>query len=136
MAGRPAPVRQLRGASCLSGCSFGGPTKSHHDRLLSVDRDPDGMLDLLELALTWDELDYEAHSLIEPPQWEHFLVTHRWRDRAQAARIFGLATDVAMRAGWRTTGAPPSASVFSALTGQPAAVVPEPVVPELSAARR
>jgi len=128
MTGHTASVAQLRGARCLADCHFGGPLKAHHDQLLRVDRDPDQAFELLELALTWDELDYDAEHLIEPAAWDHFLESHRWRDRARAVRVFSLADSIMMRASSPTYLESPGLSVFSALTGQPAVTLRSPLV--------
>ena len=37
-----------------------------------------------------------------PGQWLRFLAAHRWPDHDLAARIFGLAEDVALRSGYAT----------------------------------
>jgi hypothetical protein len=76
----------------------GAARRAHHDRLLRVETDPDAMVDLFETAVTWSELEYPAESTIPPGHWTQFAATHRWRDRERVLRIFGLATDIALRA--------------------------------------
>jgi hypothetical protein len=45
------PLRVI-GASCREACS--DPALwAHHDRLLSIDTDPEMLLELIELAITW-----------------------------------------------------------------------------------
>lgn len=83
--------------SCDRHCGFGRALRSHHDRLLLVDTDIDEMLDLMELAVTWGELDYSNELVIPPSQWLDFLDRHQWRNPSRAARIFTLATDIALR---------------------------------------
>lgn len=69
----------------------------HHDRLLAVETDTDELLELVELAVTWSELDYSHATLIPPSQWIDFAARHQWRDPERAMRIFSLATDIALR---------------------------------------
>ncbi|TCK24445.1 hypothetical protein [Pseudonocardia endophytica] len=70
----------------------------HHDRLLLVETDFDELLELLELAVTWQELDYSDAAVVPPERWNDFAMTHVWRDQDRMERLFGLATDVALRA--------------------------------------
>ena len=69
----------------------------HHDRLLAVETDLNELLELLELAVTWGELDYSGASVIPPGQWIDFAARHHWREPERAMRIFSLATDIALR---------------------------------------
>ncbi len=85
----------LGAAQCPSPCPFTGVTTAHHDQLLMVDRDMEQALSLVELAVTWGELDYSRAPLIGPSQWPDFVATHCWHDRARAQRLFGLAVDAA-----------------------------------------
>lgn len=93
----PGRSRALDRPSCDRRCGFGRTLRGHHDRLLLVDTDLDEMLDLMELAVTWGELDYSNQRVIPPAQWLDFLDGHQWRDPSRAARIFTLATDIALR---------------------------------------
>lgn len=61
-------------------------------------------LELLELATTWDELDYSMEAVIPPADWLEFVAEHTWHDPAVAERLFSVAVDVARR------GVPSSAS--------------------------
>ena len=49
----------LRLVTCRGICPT-GPTRAHHDRLLTIDTDEDALLELMDLAVTWHELDYSA----------------------------------------------------------------------------
>lgn len=69
----------------------------HHDRLLAVEIDINELLELIELAVTWGELDYSGTPVIPPEQWIDFAARHHWRDPERAMRIFSLATDIALR---------------------------------------
>lgn len=80
---------------CLGSCGFDGPLAAHHDRLLEVDRDPGALLDLIELAVTWGELDYSTVDVIGPAHWLEFGARHVWRDPRAAMRAFELADDIA-----------------------------------------
>ena len=54
-------------------------------------------LELLELATTWEELDYSGQALIPPCDWLDFAAAHNWRDPELATRLFSVAIDVASR---------------------------------------
>lgn len=83
----------------LSGCGCGhdGRSRVHHDRLLRLEDDIDELVELLELAVTWQELDYSGQDVVAPERWVDFASSHRWRDAARTERLFGLAADVALR---------------------------------------
>ena len=84
--------------ACHGGCRPDPARRAHHDRLLAVESDPDAMLELFDLAVTWHELEYDADEMIAPARWPEFAERHRWQDPARVERIFALATDIAMRA--------------------------------------
>ena len=84
-------------AACTEGCVVDPARRAHHDRLLTVEHDADEVLELMELAVTWGELEYGGHPLIGPEQWMAFAAAHVWVDPARAERIFSLAADVAVR---------------------------------------
>ena len=52
---------------------------------------------LMELATTWDEIDYSTEAVIPPCDWMDFAAAHNWRDPELASRLFSLAIDVASR---------------------------------------
>lgn len=83
--------------ACHVRCSRDPARRAHHDQLL-VDTDPDALLELFDLAVTWAELEYPADRMIPPDRWLEFAERHRWRDRERSLRIFGLAADIALRA--------------------------------------
>ena len=72
-------------------------TRDHHDRLLRVEDDPDEVLELMELAVTWGELDYTEVDVVPPEAWIDFATGHRWQNPERVLRLFSLATDVALR---------------------------------------
>lgn len=80
--------------ACRGRCPSGPARRAHHDELLRVETDHDAMLEFLELAVTWSELQYPAE-IIPPEQWLDFAVGHRWRDPELVLRVFSLATDIA-----------------------------------------
>lgn len=94
------PVREtdrvVTSIRCGSRCSFGGPLTAHHDRLLAVETDLQALVELMELAITWGELDYSSTDVVAPALWTEFCAQHHWRDAATMTRVFGLATDAAM----------------------------------------
>lgn len=96
--------------------------RAHHDRLLRIETDQEELLELLELAVTWGELDYSAEPVLGPPMWLDFALRHRWRDPERVLRIFSLAIDIAARSGSR--GAP--AVRLPEPAAAPAVRLPEP----------
>jgi hypothetical protein len=54
-------------------------------------------LELVELALTWPELDYTDAAVIPPTDWLEFADRHRWPHPDMAYRLFSAARDVALR---------------------------------------
>lgn len=82
-------------ASCH--CRFARLAPRHHDLLLNTEGDVATALELLELATTWEELDYSDEALIPPCDWMDFAAAHNWRDPELATRLFSLAIDVAAR---------------------------------------
>ena len=50
-------------------CAASPAHAAHHDRLLLVDVDPDELLALIEMAVTWDELDYSQCDVLGPAEW-------------------------------------------------------------------
>jgi hypothetical protein len=78
-------------------CRFAQLAPRHHDVLLHVEADVATTLDLLELATTWEELDYSDEDVIPPCDWMDFAAAHNWRNPELAARLFSLAIDVASR---------------------------------------
>jgi hypothetical protein len=81
---------------------------AHHDRLLTVDTDPEVLLELLEIAVTWHELDYSEAPLVGPEHWLSFADEHVWTLPERAQRAFSLAVDIVGR---RVVGPPPEASL-------------------------
>ena len=90
------------------GCRPDPRTRDHHDRLLRVEDDPDELVELLELAVTWGELDYSESDVLPPETWTEFADGHRWRHAERVQRLFSLAADIALR-GAPGAGAPVAA---------------------------
>lgn len=92
------PVRPVRAAerSTSCGCDDNGRS-DHHDRLLRVESDLGELVELLEMAVTWGELDWSRSEVVPPHRWVDFALCHSWKDPATMERIFSLATDVAAR---------------------------------------
>ena len=84
-------------------CRFYRDTKGHHDQLLTVLQDPDQLLELMELAVTWGELDYSETPLIPPNRWLEFVDSHIWADGDKAERVMILAMDIALGAARSST---------------------------------
>lgn len=85
-------------AYCLSKCAFDGIAKPHHDRLVAIEADPSVFLDLVELAVTWAELEYCDRPIIPPDRWMAFVLSHSWPNPDRAERMFSVATDIARAA--------------------------------------
>lgn len=84
--------------TCLRGqCTAAIRQPAHHDRLLTVDTDTDVLLELLEIAVTWRELDYSEVPVIGPCGWRAFADEHAWRYPERASRAFSLALDIVGR---------------------------------------
>lgn len=96
----PSTARMVTptGSRCAEPCMFRVLAPWHHDQLLRVADTLENVVELLDLAVTWGELDYSEEHLISPSDWSAFLASHDWPDRALASRVFGLAGDIAARA--------------------------------------
>ena len=86
-----------RFSSCHGQCAVAARFPEHHDRLLAVDTDPDALLELLEIAVTWHELDYSDSEVAGPGDWLTFAGEHSWSDPDRADRVFSLAVDIVGR---------------------------------------
>jgi hypothetical protein len=86
-----------RPAATACDCRFARTSPRHHDLLLHVEVDVASTLELMELAATWEEIDYSEEAVIPPCDWMDFAAAHNWHDPELAARLFSLAIDVAAR---------------------------------------
>jgi len=89
---------RVRHSTCTETCVFAAAAQWHHARLTAMESDQDALVELVELALTWHELEYSEAQVIPPDQWLAFVDSHRWADPDRIERIFSIATDVAMTA--------------------------------------
>lgn len=79
-------------------CRFRADSPDHHDRLLRLEEDGIyGATELLELALTWDELDYSGRPVIAPDDWLAFVAAHRWHDPNAVEELVTTALDCVRR---------------------------------------
>jgi hypothetical protein len=83
--------------TCRGECPAAARYPDHHDLLLAVDTDPEALLALLELAVTWHELDYSDRPVIGPAEWLDFAASHEWVFPDRAERAFSLAVDIVGR---------------------------------------
>jgi hypothetical protein len=104
-----AHARQ-RFSTCHGQCAVAARYPEHHDRLLAVDTDADALLELLEIAVTWHELDYSEAEVVGPGDWLTFAEEHTWSCAARAQRVFSLAIDIVGRG-----AVPPAPSSGAAL---------------------
>ena len=88
----------VHGPGCRGACGFDAAAEWHHRRLMTIERDQDVLLELIELAVTWPELEYSETPTIAPEDWMTFVEGHRWADPERVERIFSVATDIAMTA--------------------------------------
>lgn len=92
--------------TCCRDCPGAAHGTAHHDRLLAVDVDADELLALLEIAVTWHELDYRGSDVVGPAAWPTFAHDHQWTDPERAERVFSLAVDIVGRGGAGSVPAP------------------------------
>ncbi|HYZ36793.1 MAG TPA: hypothetical protein VE673_08725 [Pseudonocardiaceae bacterium] len=111
---RPRSSKQVTTLRCRAGCAVDPASRHHHDRLLTVESDVGELLELVELAVTWGELDYSRAGVVPPWKWLEFAACHEWRDPDRAARIFSVATDIALRRGRGDVAYPPLGEVATA----------------------
>lgn len=102
---------------CCLDCSTDAALAAHHDRLLTVDTDAEELLALLEMAVTWYELDYSHSQVVGPAGWSTFAQTHEWTDPERAERVFNLAVDIVGRAIGRSAPDPVPAPVIGLVRG-------------------
>jgi hypothetical protein len=77
-------------------CRYARQHGEHHDRLLQLGSEAEVFLELMELAVTWGELDYSETSVIPPNRWLEFVDSHIWADGEMVERMVSLAMDVAL----------------------------------------
>ena len=93
-----ATLMPLRRAECRASCVFGAETERHHRRLKAIENDPAALLELMELAVTWPELDYSETPIIPPDLWGIFFESHRWARPQRVGQMFSVAMDIFMMA--------------------------------------
>ncbi len=111
---RPRTGEPVRTLPCRAACRVDPTLRRHHDRLLTVESDIDALLELVELAVTWGELDYSGVAVVPPGQWLEFAACHEWRNPDRAERIFSVVTDIALRADQPQTAYPLLGAVATA----------------------
>lgn len=82
---------------CCRRCAATAEQAAHHDRLLLVDTDPGELLALMELAVTWYELEYSRCEVLGPRDWLSFAERHPWTHPERAEAAFSLAVDIVGR---------------------------------------
>jgi hypothetical protein len=112
--------------ACRGRCRTDPARRAHHDRLLQVESDPDAMVDLFEMAVTWAEFEYPAETTIPPHEWPDLAGSHRWHDAERMQWIFGLAAEMAGRAAPGQAQALPALGLAAGSGIRPA---PDPVEP-------
>ena len=98
---------ELRAPSSCT-CRFRARWPDHHDRLLQMEADGIyGATELMEIALTWEELDYSDRPVIPPDEWLDFVAAHRWHDSGAVRDQVDVALDC-LRRGRRAVRTGPS----------------------------
>jgi len=120
-------MHRIARIACHAGCRADTARRAHHDRLLAVESDPDAALELFDLAVTWHELEYDDTEIVAPAHWLEFAERHRWQDPGRVERIFGLATDIALRAALPAAAPSTPLSMASGSGICPTLVGPTPV---------
>jgi hypothetical protein len=87
----------MTAAHARTSCCRDRAAAAHHDQLLTVDVDSEALLALLEMAVTWHELDYSECDVIGPLAWATFAENHRFTHPERAERAFSLALDIVGR---------------------------------------
>jgi hypothetical protein len=64
------------------GCRYEQHAPAHHRRLVSLEQEPmTALVELIEMAATWDEIEYgETEPVIPPNEWIAFAEDHAWMD--------------------------------------------------------
>ncbi|MDW3177556.1 MAG: hypothetical protein R8J94_09235 [Acidimicrobiia bacterium] len=75
----------IRHTSRSCRCAFRAVAPSHHDRLLDLERNPfNTLVELVEMATTWHELEYGIDEpVIGPDCWLDFAMAHTWTDQSR-----------------------------------------------------
>ena len=73
-------MERLRALSCE--CALRPLAPEHHDRMLMLEADPfDTLVELVEIAATWEEVEYdENNAVLAPCHWLDFADQHSWND--------------------------------------------------------
>jgi hypothetical protein len=102
-----------------SACTCACPPshRDHHDRLRTVDVDMEELLALLEMAVTWYELDYTETPVLGPAYWATFAEDHDWTHPERAERAFSMAVDIVARAAESASPPAPLATVLQFVRG-------------------
>ena len=63
-------------------CRFAQTAPGHHHRLVSLEAQPlTSLVELIEMAATWGEIEYgETEPVIPPSEWIEFAEAHVWSD--------------------------------------------------------
>ena len=79
--------RRLRRRRCE--CAFYADAPAHHDELLSIERASfDVTTHVVEMAVTWHELEYGERAVVQPQDWLEFVECHEWQDRDRVRDFF------------------------------------------------
>jgi hypothetical protein len=76
------------------GCRFERTAPAHHRRLVALEAQPlTSLVELIEMAATWGELEYgETEPVIPPSEWIDFAEEHAW---TEGDRVFNALVALA-----------------------------------------
>ena len=70
-------------------CEFYACAPEHHDQLRSIEHGSfDVITGVVEMAVTWHELDYSEQLVIGPDDWLEFVKAHQWKDSDRVVDFF------------------------------------------------
>lgn len=80
------------------GCRFERLAPEHHRRLAALEERPwEGLVELVEMAATWGELEYgEREPIIGPADWIDFAEQHSWRDSTRVGDVMIALASLAL----------------------------------------
>lgn len=87
----------IRHTSQTCSCAFREVAPAHHDRLLALEADAfEPIVELIEMATTWHELEYGLDEpVIGPDCWVEFADQHSWADRSRIIELMLALSSIA-----------------------------------------
>jgi hypothetical protein len=103
------------------GCKYRALAPEHHDRLLALEQDPlDSLVELIEIATTWHELEYGlCQPVLSPGAWFDFALSHSWKDPSRISDLMIALSSISQPAphtGDRNSSAPLETEQLASVT--------------------